>query len=109
MLVLINRWRCAVTELSPFPRSELVDLEQVERDGSAPKLFVTTWRKTSRATQQSVLVPFAGAHHPEHGELFMPALTLEPRSGLHCHADPHSAREAAEAGKRLNPHSYICI
>lgn len=80
----------------------------MEKDGSAPKLFVTTWRETSRATQhpfQRVCLPFAaGARHPEHCELFMPALTLGARSGLHCHSDPHGAPnvdETAEAGKRL--------
>lgn len=81
--------------------SERVDLEEVEKDGSAPKLFVTTWRETSRATQH----PFQRvSRHPEHCELFMPALTLGTRSGLHCHSDPHGAPnvdETAEAGKRL--------
>lgn len=49
--------------------------------------------KGSPAVCSSACLPCAGAHHPEDGELFMPALTLEPRSGLHCHTDPHSAWE----------------
>lgn len=71
-----------------------MDLEQVEREGSAPKTICDNPErdiKGNPAVCSSVCLPFAGAHHPEHGELFMPALTLEPRSGLHCHADPHSA------------------
>jgi len=35
----------------------------------------------------------AGAHHHEHGELFMPALTREPISGVPCHTGPHSNQE----------------
>lgn len=38
----------------------------VERDGSAPKLFVTTWRETSRAAQ---CVPVCVCHLQEHTTL----------------------------------------
>lgn len=36
-------------------------------------------------------LPLAVAHCAERGELFIPELTLGPRSGLHRHGDPRGA------------------
>lgn len=91
-----------------------MEQEPVEGDGSAPKTARDNLErdiKVDPAVCTSVRLPFAGAHHPERGELFTPALTLEPRSGLHCDTDPTApgkVDETAEAGKRLHAHMYIC-
>lgn len=48
--------------------------------------------KGNPAVCSSMCLPFLGAHHPEHSELFMPALTREPRSGLQSHWSPQRPR-----------------
>lgn len=68
--------------------------------------------KDNPAVCSRVCLQFAGAHHPEHFELFMPALTLAPGSGLHCHADRHSSGEwcgwdSRGRGKIACTHPYI--
>lgn len=78
----------------PSGECEHVELERLESDVSAPKRCATTWRETSRATPLSV--PACICHLQEHStlntELFMPALTLEPGSGFHCHTDGWDSR-----------------
>lgn len=69
--------------------SARVEQEQAEGDGSATaRDNLERDIKVDPAVCTSVCLPFAGAHHPERGELFTPAQTLEPRSGLHCDTDP---------------------
>lgn len=71
-----------------------MDFEEVEKGWFSTKTICDNLErdiKGNPAVGSTVCLPFAGAHHPEHGELFMPVLTLGPRSGLHCHTEPHSA------------------
>lgn len=58
--------------------------------------------KGNPAVRSGVGLPFAGAHNPEHSELFMPELTVEPRSSLHCHSDPNSAESVYETAETEN-------
>lgn len=111
VLVLINRWHCAITELSPFAtKVEWAFAHEVKRDGSAPQLFVTTWRETSRVTQQSVPVCLLFAGHTTlntvnyscpcwHWDLDQVyTVTLIPTV-------PKNVDDTAKAGKRLYGHS----
>lgn len=97
VLVLINRWHCAVTELSLFATKKE---SACALWGGGKRWFSTTTvcdnlERDIKGNPAvcSIVSAICRPHHPEHSELFMPVLTLGPRSGLHCHADPHSTWE----------------
>lgn len=97
VLVLINRWHCAVTELGRFTTKKEWACALW---GGEKRWFSTTTicDNLERDIKGNPAVCFSVSaiyrpHHPEHSELFMPVLILGPRSGLHCHSDPHSTWE----------------
>lgn len=73
-----------------------MEFKEVEKGWLSTKIICDNLERDVKGNPKvcsTVFLPFTGEHHPEHGELFMPALTLGPRSGLHCHAELHSTQE----------------